>query len=276
MLNEIDSSIYHKTEWKLQVLKLMEPFRLDDGWDMERAEKCYQQGGMDAMAVLLTAGTKGDHFFIEKRFQELVLQAAKTLPEDTVFSLDSLISPCGWLEFAEPVKGEFFDDEMKPVTMEYTTFGWITYKNQLIGINVARTPTLKDGGDVGAWRFSLGKPPNSDELRLLYSAMALMQTKISAMHKQAATKPRVEKQAKKHGTFREVNVVVLRRTYQQGEPTGKHYNTEHQFRWTVVGHWRKQPYKSVGEVRPIFISEYLKGPEDKPVRMRTNIFVARR
>jgi hypothetical protein len=37
-------------------------------------------------------------------------------------------------------------------------------------------------------------------------------------------------------------------------------------RWLVGGHWRNQPYPTLGIIRPIFILPYVKGPDDKPLK----------
>lgn len=48
-------------------------------------------------------------------------------------------------------------------------------------------------------------------------------------------------------------------------------------RWVVSGHWRQQWYPSTQENRPIFISPYVKGPDDKPLKTDTaeKVFVVR-
>lgn len=38
-------------------------------------------------------------------------------------------------------------------------------------------------------------------------------------------------------------------------------------RWLVRGHWRQQWYPSLQRHQPIFVRPYVKGPEDKPIRM---------
>jgi hypothetical protein len=38
-------------------------------------------------------------------------------------------------------------------------------------------------------------------------------------------------------------------------------------RWVVGGHWRNQFYPSIGEHRQIWIAPYVKGPEEKDLRL---------
>lgn len=66
---------------------------------------------------------------------------------------------------------------------------------------------------------------------------------------------------------REVTVVRLRRVepeHEHGDPKVVHWT----HRWLVGGHWRLQYYPSVGMHRQIWISPYVKGPEELPLRPR--------
>lgn len=42
---------------------------------------------------------------------------------------------------------------------------------------------------------------------------------------------------------------------------------EYSCRWFVRGHWRNQYYKHLGGTRPRYIFPYLKGPDDKPIKV---------
>jgi len=57
-----------------------------------------------------------------------------------------------------------------------------------------------------------------------------------------------------------VTIVRLRRPPQEREP-GEPSIVAWTHRWIVGGHWRNQPYKSLGISRQIWISPYVKGPE---------------
>lgn len=68
-----------------------------------------------------------------------------------------------------------------------------------------------------------------------------------------------------------VTVIRLRRprTKYHGESDGD--PVEWKQRWIVGGHWRRQPYGKKGEepyYRHIWISPYVKGPDDKPLEIR--------
>jgi hypothetical protein len=69
----------------------------------------------------------------------------------------------------------------------------------------------------------------------------------------------------------EVTVIALRRR----APSSEHGETtvEWSHQWIVRGHWRKQPCKVEGEWthRVIWISPFLKGPEDAPLLIRDRV-----
>jgi hypothetical protein len=74
-----------------------------------------------------------------------------------------------------------------------------------------------------------------------------------------------------------VKIVYLRRTVQSehiaGEPTGREYSC----RWVVEGHWRLQPYgPQRSERKLLFIDAYVKGPGDKPLKVRPTAYVVNR
>lgn len=65
---------------------------------------------------------------------------------------------------------------------------------------------------------------------------------------------------------RRITVIALRRPSSPG--TGEHRTVEWSHRWLVAGHWRKQWYPSIGTHRQIWISPYVKGPEEAPLEVR--------
>lgn len=76
----------------------------------------------------------------------------------------------------------------------------------------------------------------------------------------------------------DVQVVALRRKKPVGlphtEPSGEEVNWSH--RWIVRPHWREQWYPKLGIHQPVWIEAYEKGPEDKPLVVKTQVFDWRR
>lgn len=68
-----------------------------------------------------------------------------------------------------------------------------------------------------------------------------------------------------------INVITLRtRQYRKGDETRE---IEWECRWIVRGHWRQQWYPSIAGHRALWITPYIKGPEDKPLKKPTaNLF----
>jgi len=63
-----------------------------------------------------------------------------------------------------------------------------------------------------------------------------------------------------------IRVVELRRRQSQPNHTDEHKAIAWSHQWVVSGHWRQQPYPSLGIVQPRWITPYVKGPEDRPLK----------
>lgn len=68
------------------------------------------------------------------------------------------------------------------------------------------------------------------------------------------------------GKERYVVVVKLRRPKSKGDSEERDVQWQH--RWLVSGHWRNQWFPSLNRHRQIWISPFIKGPEDKPLVVR--------
>lgn len=105
--------------------------------------------------------------------------------------------------------------------------------------------------------------------RTIQSSFRLMQQRLA--HKGFYRPDRATRRAgKKLGIPDEREVVVVRlRREQPDQPAVEGVkDVEWTHRWIVSGHWRNQPYPSEGIYRQIWISPYVKGPEDKPLIVR--------
>jgi len=114
-----------------------------------------------------------------------------------------------------------------------------------------------------------GKPTGAEWWwRLVQTTWRLMQQRIAA--KDLMRPDRASRRMAKSLRFRDdTDVVVVRLRHEQGdrtEPSGDDANYSHRF--IVGGHWRNQWYPSIRGHRQIWISPYVKGPEDKPLIVR--------
>lgn len=66
---------------------------------------------------------------------------------------------------------------------------------------------------------------------------------------------------------RPYRIVALRRVQHAGASGGEHAEMERAYRWIVRGHWRNQWYSSQQRHKVRWITPYVKGPEDKPLRI---------
>jgi hypothetical protein len=75
----------------------------------------------------------------------------------------------------------------------------------------------------------------------------------------------------------EVLVIQFRKTRYTSAEGGEERSVNWSHRWIVGGHWRWQPYKdpaSGGEIKKrIWISPYVKGPDDKPLKTKERVYV---
>lgn len=115
------------------------------------------------------------------------------------------------------------------------------------------------------------------EFRWLYAALHLMAQKLATTVRHEtdrATRRNAERTKQVAPPF--LTVVTLRRLdadRRREAPTEN--DVDWQWRWSVVGHWRKQPTNE--GVRDVYIESYVKGPPDKPMKPGSiKLFAARR
>lgn len=115
----------------------------------------------------------------------------------------------------------------------------------------------------------VGRPTGAEWWwRIVQTTFRLMQQRIAVKHLNRPDKA-TRREAKKLKMPDDTQIVVVRLRREKGdqnEPTGESANYSHRF--IVGGHWRNQPYTSLGIWRQIWISPYVKGPADKPLIVR--------
>jgi hypothetical protein len=102
--------------------------------------------------------------------------------------------------------------------------------------------------------------------RPIQAMWRLMQQTIFTRDQADAARPTRRRAERASFPERRITVVRLRRP---SAPAGdqEHGKVEWTHRWLVSGHWRWQPYGD-GVRRQIWISPYVKGPDDKPLEVR--------
>ena len=110
-----------------------------------------------------------------------------------------------------------------------------------------------------------------EDRRLLATFWALASQRIVIETVERPYSRQVQRNAERHGqVLPDVRVIRLR------EPTGHGHSSEdsgreYSHRWLVGSHWRNQWYAKSGTHRPKLIEAYVKGPEDKPLKVRETV-----
>jgi hypothetical protein len=117
--------------------------------------------------------------------------------------------------------------------------------------------------DGNEWDMT-GKPTGAEWWwRLTQTTLRLMQQKIAAHHEERPERAARREAQRLRFPAQTVKVVRLRReSSEYTGPPSESANYSHRF--IVGGHWRWQPYGD-GIRRQIWIGDYVKGPEDKPL-----------
>ena len=115
--------------------------------------------------------------------------------------------------------------------------------------------------------------------RILHAYWLLMSQTIIEKAKETGDRTQRRRLARENAPSDVVVIQFRKRKYynEKGEETEDSKKIDWSHRWLVGGHWRWQPYKdpvSGGEIKKrIWISPYVKGPEDKPLVMKDRVYV---
>ncbi len=148
-----------------------------------------------------------------------------------------------------------------------------------------RDHAVEDWGSYSPWSFiwPLGRDAAVEEVvdrdfahcsRWAQAAWSLMQQQLASVAPGPVDR-HARKRAVREDVTPEVTVVTLRAAKhapREGEPR----RVDWRGRWLVRGFWRNQWYPSTQEHRPIWIDDYVKGPEDRPFLVRERVTVWRR
>ena len=105
----------------------------------------------------------------------------------------------------------------------------------------------------------------------------LISQPLAVQERQKAPRP-MQKMLGKFRLNDTVSIVNLRSRppRKQTDQEGEGRLVDWQNRWIVHGFWRNQYYPSKGRHERIYIHDFIKGPEDKPLIVRTKVYAWRR
>lgn len=114
-----------------------------------------------------------------------------------------------------------------------------------------------------------GEPTAADWWwRTVQTTLRLMQQRIASHHQERPHRAARREALRAGMPEREIVVVRLRRESHDGEPSEHEGEARYSHRFIVSGHWRNQWYPASQVHRQIWISPYVKGPEDGPLMVR--------
>lgn len=106
--------------------------------------------------------------------------------------------------------------------------------------------------------------------RTLLAAWTLMQQPIAAVERGSIVRPAAKRARRAGLPNSDVSVIRLRRA--ASDPSGEPGAREYHHRWIVRGHWRNQYLPSRKTHRLQWITEHVKGPEDKPLKLTEKVY----
>jgi len=118
--------------------------------------------------------------------------------------------------------------------------------------------------------------PYTNIKRLIYTYFLIMSQTLTAKTPERGDRAQKRRQERENLPS-EVLVIQFRKTRYTSAEGGEERNVNWSHRWIVGGHWRWQPYKdpaSGGEIKKrIWISPYVMGPDDKPLKTKERVYV---
>jgi hypothetical protein len=297
MYNPLDLSMLHRLRWLEYARAQTSTEELRIGSDAGNLQGEFWG--------LVGAARDGEHFYVEKNFQDLVAFAEQDIPESVEFDMSWLLANHGWLELSVPIHN--------PDGVERPIIGWcpVQIADGLKNPNDFREEDFVDGFSFFFLpRSPLDFDPHNGALVVVVGAIqgqtlahcGLQETKFGGSRKalyctrfaytlmhmmsqriavptpaQARHNIRNQAIAKRMAAAARPQIVMLRRAAEEYRHEMDGSPHEYSCQWVVRGHWRQQPYRSIHQTRPIFIEAYVKGPADKPMKTPVaKIFVAAR
>lgn len=241
----------------------------------------------------LRALREGEMWWVQRDMLHLMLAATPEVPGDTRLEELPMPAPYGFVVFEEPWLG--IDSVVAGKTFEVDAITWST--GQITGVpGMSIMAYQRDRGNFPALRgigldwYILGRSdwlagekldelgdhhakfvpePSSviEDRRVIAALWTLAQTP-SLVDVERAELPRAaRRESERLGLDPGVRVVRLRRQVRDGAPRTSTGTVDWKHRWVVGSHWRRQAYGPGRSLRKlIFVHEFIKGPDDRPLK----------
>lgn len=233
----------------------------------------------------------GDTFYIEPGICDTLARAADTLPEFTL-AHDLLLSPVGFVYLGKPLG-------MPGVSHRLKAFSWNLVRSDparsadadryMIFVVFWSGPSYPP---VPCWVYlprleqawnamftelhdaGVGAGSDMHFMSSLFSSFLLFVKQDFIVEKTESAGKSARKQLNRRQLTKEpiVRVIQLRRkATKYAKRFGNPVEVDWDHRWIVRGHWRNQFYRASKTHRPKWITPYIKGPEEKPLRPPSKI-----
>lgn len=116
------------------------------------------------------------------------------------------------------------------------------------------------------------------EVRWVYTALYMMAQRLATTVQTPVDRATRRRAVRNNQVAPDVvRVITLRRLAADRARDAGSRSVDWHWKWAVRGHWREQPYPSLGITKTIFIESYIKGPEHMPLKPDSvKVFVAKR
>jgi len=254
------------------------------------AEERYRETTDDIIAML----SRAQAFAWSGESARAVRLASRTLPGDMTWEPEMLLASEGWWWFDDhpfadltalayrrsPKDGSLnltmFGTDVEPdgrVPLALATIYWPARESLTALVTREETGERRLAGIDAHGRISETSATFDGVAfmaRFFLAASLWLHQRIVVMSSGAIERHRRKQLAREYQAPppSDVKVIRLRRVESGPRLATDATTVDWSCRWIVNGHWRNQPYKDRREL--IFISPYLKGPDEKPLRIPTH------
>lgn len=236
----------------------------------------------EVLENIVAMQSRAEVFFWSKALLEVVLECSTSLPQDTKLELSDFPTLEGFFYFEAPVK--FIIQNSLAIALHGITWAIVLNKDVIVVLwnSALERPYLTTAAPVlfgnaeGSTTLSLDSirvGPKFNVVPLaqwpLFASMLLFMKQKLVTHTEQHPDRAARRRTKTK--LNPLHVVYLRKyDYTPSHHDSKHI--DHEYRWMVRGHWRNQYYRSINANKPLWINPYIKGPEDKQLKPKQNLF----
>lgn len=136
---------------------------------------------------------------------------------------------------------------------------------RLVPLNIVWQPFERAALHPDEWATETWAAPC---FRVLMATLALMAQTVTTSERR---RHGAEARRATRAGVEDPGVTVVRLCQRRDSSSGRGGAVEWSSRWVVSGHWRNQWYPSEKTHRPVWIAPHIKGPDDRPIKVREKV-----